>query len=501
MSDMRSRHRDERARRMETLKRLAQRDPELDAAPARTSLDDVTLRIPRIRMRRRKRRWLLPLVAGVLIVALAAVALVALGLGSAKNANTLRPLTPVVFTLPNSAKIYCPSMPAWSPNGEYIAVMARVPKSSGQGECDYADMVSNQAMQEQTEHGPSGSFYEDPTTALVLDARTGALVRQLKPLDLAGMLCKGASYCDPTHIKPASLSWTPDGASVLLFSTLDVQLTGLDGQSYGQTRGALEIIRADGTEAPRALVAYGREISTATGPGGGTLPENFYSPPLFTWDLATGAASYTDVHKGGLWNETVDYAPAFQVGPAGKLTPAPAAGSITPWSYGALFLNTYGPSPITQFESSVWAWSADGRHVIPNVDTVAYMKTTNAAPTPLPSYPGIHDPPFVAPPDAATTAVAREITPKSSVIYVARDPRGGRLASFACQPDVIIGMLTIRAAATGKTLLSAQYSFPTVSTSYGCAADAEAINWSPDGSRIAMTDVQDNQIVLWQIPG
>jgi WD40 repeat protein len=295
------------------------------------------------------------------------------------------------------------------------------------------------------------------------------------------------------------LSWTPDGASVLLFSTLDVQVTGSDGQGYYQTRGALEIMRVDGTEATRTLVAYGRATSNATGPGGGILPVNIYSPPLFTWDLTAGSSSYTDMHEAG-GPETIGYAPSFQVGPTGKLTPALSAGSITPWSYGALSLNTYGPAPVVQFQSSVWAWSADGRYVSPDVATVAYINVTNAPPTAPPGYPGAYKPLFVAPPDAATVAVVREITPPSSVIYVARDPRGARLASFACQPNMSIGKLTIRATTTGKTLLTAQYTFPTVSYSFGCPGDAEAINWSPDGSRVAMTDSLDNQIIIWQIP-
>ena len=128
------------------------------------------------------------------------------------------------------------------------------------------------------------------------------------------------------------------------------------------------------------------------------------------------------------------------------------------------------------------------------------MNAKNVASNGQPSYPGAYILPFVTPPDAAAAATLREITPQNAVIYVARDPRGARLASFACQPNVSIGKLTIRSTATGKTLVTAQYTFPTVSTSYGCPGDAEAINWSPDGSRVAMIDSLDNQIIIWQIP-
>ena len=311
--------------RLETLKRLAQRDPEPEEALIKTSLDEGPP-FPSIGVwLQSRRRWIIPLVAGVLIVALAAVVVAwfAPGLRGSGAANMPHPLTPIVFTLPTSAAVYCPSMPGWSPDGKYIAVMARVFQPGGQGNCSYGDLVSNMANRELTNPGPSSGVLGGPMTVLVLDAKTGAFVRQLKPIDLAGMLCKATSYCAAHFIMPVSLSWTLDGASVLLFSTVNVELTGPDGQGYTQTRGALEIMRADGTATTRALVAYGRETSTATDAGGGILPVNMYSAPLFTWDLTTGSASYTDIHEAA-GVETVDYASSFQVGSTGKLTPAPS---------------------------------------------------------------------------------------------------------------------------------------------------------------------------------
>jgi Tol biopolymer transport system component len=44
------------------------------------------------------------------------------------------------------------------------------------------------------------------------------------------------------------------------------------------------------------------------------------------------------------------------------------------------------------------------------------------------------------------------------------------------------------------------YNFPLVGTSLGCAGDTTPIVWSPDGSSIAMSDIQDGQIVIWQAP-
>ena len=489
----------------ETLKRPALRDPARDEGLVTSRLDG-SPPFPSVgAWLLARRRWLIPLIEGSLVVTLAiiAVAHFAPGLFGSKAANTSRQLTPIVFTLPASAKVYCPSMPAWSPDGKYIALMARSFLPGGQGNCAYGDQVSGMAKQELNNNFSSNSLISGPMKALVLDAKTGGVVRQLPLVDLTGLLCKGTSYCDTNGITPVSLSWTPDGASVVLFSTLNVDLTGQDGQGYSQTRGVLEVMRADGTQITRALVGYGRATSSATGPGGGILPANIYSPPLFTWDLISGSTGYTDIHEAGGF-ETVDYAPDFQVGPEGQLTPVSgvSAGAITPWSYGVLWgpHDASGPGSNTVFRSSVWAWSADGRFVVPNVVTTVNLKQQKGAANSQPGYPGAYNPPFVSPPDAATEAVLGEITPSLDVIYIARDPQGARLASFACQPNVGVGVLTIRATVTGKVLLTIHYTFPTISTSYGCPGDAEAINWAPDGSRVAMTDVLDNQIVIWRIP-
>lgn len=161
------------------------------------------------------------------------------------------------------------------------------------------------------------------------------------------------------------------------------------------------------------------------------------------------------------------------------------------------FTNTAPPS--IQFQSSAWAWSSDGRYVAPNVDVVAFMDAPNATRNEGPSMQGEYTPPYVAAPDAAADAVVREVASRKVVAYVALDPRGGRLASLLCEADGDTGKLTIRAAAIGRTLASEQYQFPASGLSFGCLGDAEAINWSPDGSRVAMTDNQDGQIVVWRI--
>jgi hypothetical protein len=490
---------DDRQRRLDALRRLAQSDPVPAPTPQARSTKSLVTGLDGSAHTPSRRRWLPLVLLGALLVALAAGVFAWLGPGlrHAPAGTATHPLAPFVINLPT--QVYCPSQVAWSPDGKYVAVVVKTIQPGGDGWCyPYADLVSSSAAQGLQANGYQGSFSWD-ATVLVFDASTGAMLNRLTPVDPTGQLCAGAPDCAGGGLAPISLAWSPDGSSVLLFTMLQTQLNLANGQTLGQTRGALEIMRADGKGSPRLLIAFGRKTIVSNGLSAATA----YSTPLFTFDLSANSGTYSDIHEqAGI--ETAVYAPGYQVGPKAQVTSmnAPASSALSPRSYGVLFYQgIYATGlPSVAFQSSQWAWSTDGRYVSPDVDTTAFIDVDKVTSSPSENFPGAYTPPFVAPPDAATFAVVRAMAPLKLTTYVARDPRGSRLASFACDPSGDTGKLMIRATMSGKTLAETTYKFPTRSTSFGCPGDAEAINWSPDGTQVAMADNQDDQIVIWRIP-
>ena len=71
------------------------------------------------------------------------------------------------------------------------------------------------------------------------------------------------------------------------------------------------------------------------------------------------------------------------------------------------------------------------------------------------------------------------------------------LASASCAANGD-GLLTIRALKSGQTLAHADYPYPLTSMSLGCAGDIGPLVWSPNSTRIASVDQQDDQLILWQ---
>lgn len=485
----------QRQRRLEALRDLAHgADASQTSAPPAAVATGVMVALKP--MPRRGRR--IALVGAVAALALiGVVGLFARGALTARSSDHIGPSTlrSRVITLPASASLYCPSTPAWSPDGKYIAVMAQTLEPGDQGHCPfYGDIVSANLLQEYSFSFPGWS-----TVMVVIDASTGAILRRILVPDPDPALCADASHCSIGLAMPTSLSWSPDGASIAVYTDQDIDYYTSSGQEFNQHRAVLDIMRADGSGL-RTLVARGRDQATTND----IKTANLYSPPLFEWDLSDGAGSFTDMREAA-GEFTVSYAPAYQLSADGKISALTAhtPNTASPWRHGALQLdsNVHNPDPNVQLVGSQWAWSSDGRYVIPNLVTDAYLNVPQVTYNPgAVMMQGMYQPPFVAPPNVAASAAVRDVVWARAGIYLALDPYGKRLASFACQQDGDTGLLTVRASGAAQPVAISVYSFPLVGTSLACPGDVTPIVWSPDGSRIAMSDIQDGQIVMWQAP-
>jgi hypothetical protein len=87
-------------------------------------------------------------------------------------------------------------------------------------------------------------------------------------------------------------------------------------------------------------------------------------------------------------------------------------------------LNSNVPDPNVQFVGSQWAWSSDGRYVIPNLATDAYLNVPRVTFNPgAVMEQGFYQPPFVAAPNIAASAAVRDIVKARAGIYLAQDSR------------------------------------------------------------------------------
>lgn len=504
--------------RIEALRGLTRNERAGRAATAPEPRADVPSLAPETRppsrrasaMRSIWRRWgslMLVIVAVVVIFGLVAGAILknsALPFGP-KPAPALT--VSKVVALQAAGTLACPSTPTWSPDGKQFAVVALVGATSNS--CYSASQVQQadgSFLNSGGSTGPAPSGY----ALAIFNATTGHAVRTIKlPEFTSSLLCAGANPCVANPLSGQDLSgqvvvgglalqsigWSPDGHMIGVFFIYTVNYG--DYVHY-ENRGALIATPVNGSGAPRAFIAKARGVGFA---GGNVDVNKTYSPARFTWDLTTGAGSYTDIHRGE-WPWTAPFSNSYLLDGAGALSLAQQwrAGDVSPWSAGT-FNNVPPPgvTPVTvSYQSSQWLWSPDSRFVLPNLDVSAYLVLPGVTTPPPPNDLGYIAPPNVTPPDAAMTQALKASVSAHSGAVLARNPSRTLLAQYLCLPNGD-GQLTIRSVATGTTLAQTSYSYPLTSTSLGCKGDVGQILWSPDGAHIASVDGPDGQIILWQV--
>ncbi len=435
------------------------------------------------------RRWVgssWAIVAAVLVVATVVGAILQHS-GGLFPPKPQPPLSETTISISSKTKVYCPSSPAWSPDGKWLAVFGQTNMPTGAcfpyGSNSIAQ-VSN----------ISGNSANTPTSfaLAVLDRQTGH-ASQYFPLQADAHII-ACNTCGISSFGYQSLSWSPDGKSIAVFLTyVESSYYPSTGQpKYMQRSGALAVVSLQTNADPRIFTAQETPHDATT---------NYASPsvPRFIWNVKTGVATVSEIPMPEGDVGTSAYAPAYQWQSDGSLAalPAPVADTrdvVNPWRQGTLGVTKRTSDPI-HMSSSQWAWSPDGQFVTPNLDTAAYINLPGVIP--LPTTPGFYDPPTVDSPSKALTEAISVSRGSGTAIEWAQSWDDALLASASCAVNGD-GLLTIRAVKSGQTLAHAEYPYPLTSMSLGCAGDIGPLVWSPNSTRIASIDQQDDQIILWQ---
>ncbi|HEY8325224.1 MAG TPA: hypothetical protein VIG77_12080 [Ktedonobacterales bacterium] len=510
---------DARQQRLDALRSLAHDEPTTpattEAPPALTPASPPTLRQlagvsprrPATTARRRWRRWRAPALVIVAAVVIFGVVIGAILKNSGLRLGPKPPpaLASKVVSLSAAGSFSCPSTPAWSPDGKQLAVLAVV-GASPNGCFPYSDVTNIQQTSngETTISGPA----PDKFAIVIFDIASGHAARTITlPVPSAKLLCAGYDACatqptSPTsfvniqYSRPESLGWSPGGHTIAVFASYNYTP---NDYIHFQDRGLLITVPVDGDAAPRSFVALGRMALGYTSHPIGV--QNIYSPPRFTWNLTSGVSTYADIQRGQ-WPLTAPFAAGYRLGVDGALTIDQQAqtGDTTPWRQGVL--NVYTAQglahPVVRYQASQWLWSPDSRYALPNVDLGVYLNIAGETATPPPDTSGLIPEPIVVPPDAALNQTIWAAIKANSNVGLARNPDGKLLAAWDCAPNGA-GRLTIRNVGNGQTVAQANYTYPLTSTSLGCGGALSPITWSPDGARIAVSDEQDAQIIVWQV--
>ncbi|WIG59282.1 MAG: hypothetical protein OJF49_002029 [Ktedonobacterales bacterium] len=438
---------DDRQRRIEALRQLgADEHTSADTPTASATPEHLDLRPPRPP---HKRRSLAVLGATVILVALFGAFFYTRIQSSPPrpNATTTNP----ALRLTPRAGLACISAPAWSPNGQFIAIIGtRQNCASLNGDTP------------------------DATQALVIFDAAATPIRQIP---LAPFLPSAPfGDCTASHLALcySQLLWSPDNQTVAM------QFTTTSPDSAQQPIYNLLLVQADGSH---ATIIHGNPTPLATSPASATWA---------LWDLhahsqrfiaePTTAQSLSWQSGGNLVaaRSSTSGSPASAVGnPAG-------GASFTPWQPGLL-----EASNPTTFSADYWAWSPDGRYLATNL-AANFEITTNASAQSTPvSGVGYT---VSAPRDAALAALIADLQAHQigggNSAQIAWDTTGNYLLAARCA-QTGVASLSVYATASGKSLATASVA------GSNCTSTMFNLSWSPDSHHILLAS--NSGILLWTL--
>jgi hypothetical protein len=442
----------------------------------------------------RPRPWFALLVAMLVVAAVAATTLVARVGFPWSTAGGGALTSPVRVATLTSAHLACPIDPAFSPDGAHFALL---------GALDRCPAESREPAQRTS------------WALAMFSAVTGALERII-PLDPL-LAADGPRAASTTRY--ASLGWAPDGQRLAVVYTTFSSQGGVAPESVvdsglllvNAATGETRVIRGDsgffsalsGVSAgyPIWNVADGMELA-------GYLPD----PGLtYAWS-PDGVPSAVQPLHGTLSDLPVTAGPRYPIG-------NPAGGSrFTLWQPGLVVGGRSAGGGLTQslFVSLFPSWSEDAMRLTVMLTETALtgpaqpnQPAAASAPPPIAPYPVAAQLGVVPSRDAALEAVRQEVG-MSGWAVVAWNPAGAQLASIACFASANPS-LQLRDTGAGSLLGTAALVVPAGDAGCKEFGDADsfgayphprlALRWSPDGSRLLLSDRDASAVTLWTMGG
>jgi hypothetical protein len=433
------------------------------------------------------------IVAILVVAAIAATTIVArIGFPWSAVAGALQ--SPVRVQTLISAHLACPVDPAFSPDGAHVSLLGALNQCPAEG---------------------SDQSASSPRTAWALgifSAETGAPERIL-PLD--SLLMENGHA--PSVTRYASLGWSPDGHLLAVVYTTFSAHGG--AQPGGVTNSGLLLVNAITGEA-----------TVIRGDSGFFSALSGVSTGYPIWDISDRSALSGYLPAPGLayaWSQ--DGAPAAVQPLHGTLTELPRiAGPLYPigdpsggsrftlWQPGLVIGGRSVGGGLAQsvFVSLIPTWSEDSMWFSVILAEVALTETAETdqraavrappiAPYPVPATLGT-----VPSRDAALEAVRQQVG-ASGWAVVAWNPAGTRLASVAC--FAAHPALELRDTSAGSLQASARLDLPAGDSGCRAFGDADSfgayphpplmLRWSPDGSRLLLSDRDASALTLWTVGG
>ena len=429
--------------------------------------------VAQLRMRRGgTRRWIISALSVLAVVAVIVVVVVNI-LGASRPGASIKPMLRIN---PQGDGLNCVSQIAWSPDGKEIAALGNFKDCSG--------------SESDTQTG-AVFIYDGATGKVIERERTDNLIFRDKTI--AHLIASQTNASSPaTMLTYLSLTWTPDGQSLLLYFNL-FMTTGGAGQADYSGSGLLRLRMGQAGSSSVWLDHY----------------SGMQSGDTERWDLTTGKSVQSPQPQATVayrWGSDGALLPASSSS-GGAIGSAVGGKDFTIWQNGTLSFPSVQSSPNAPptvsahdigWNANITPISPDGRYYY----TYFPIGGDLTPPSTVFIQPGA---PKFKPHDKALLALALKMTsdasasqPPSLLVTYRPDGRLLAVAEFngAAAGNVTPATFTVSIYNTATGALVKRLT-PNFTDLQSGSVGQETLAWSPDGSRLLLADNAYGAITVW----